>query len=67
MGRIRFPVRAGAAAVLLGLLACEPVFAIGWEELVIIILLVIFLLWPFLLKLARIWIKFQELQKKKKD
>ena len=61
----RFPVSAAAAGLVLSLLACRPVFAIGWGEMVILFLLVAFLLGPVLLKLARTWNAFQESQKKK--
>jgi len=67
MNGIRFPVRAGAMGVVLGLLACRPVFAIGWGELVILFVVIAFLLGPILLKLARAWSAFQESQKKKRD
>lgn len=64
MNGVRFPVRAAALGVLLGLLACRPVIAIGWSELVILFLIIAFLLGPFLLKLARAWNAYQEKQKK---
>jgi hypothetical protein len=62
----RFPAVAAAAALLLGLLSCRPVFAIGWEELTVLILLVAFLLGPVLFRLARAWHKFQETWKKER-
>jgi hypothetical protein len=65
MNGVRFPVRAAAAGLVLGLLACRPVFAIGWSELVILFLIIAFLLGPLLLKLARAWNAYQESQKKK--
>lgn len=65
MSRRRFPIHAAAAGLLLGLLACRPVIAIGWGELLILFLLVAFLLGPILLKLARAWNAYQESQKKK--
>jgi len=40
------------------LLACEPVLAIGWPEILIISGLVVFLLGPPLYKLNRRWEKF---------
>ncbi len=67
MRRARLPVRTAAAVLTLGLLACRPVFAIGWEELLILILLIAFLLGPTIFKLARAWNKFQESLKKKRD
>ncbi len=41
---------ASSAILLLSLLACRPVFAIGWTELLILIVLIIFLLGPVLLR-----------------
>jgi len=49
-----------ALALLLSLLACRPVLAIGWDELLVIVLLVAFLLGPLLFRLSRSWAKFQE-------
>ena len=43
----------------LSLLACEPVIAIGWPEILIITGLVVFLLGPPLYKLYRRWEKFK--------
>ncbi len=65
MNQSRFPVRAAAAGFVLNLLACRPVFAIGWNELVILFLIIAFLLGPLLLKLARAWNAYQESQKNK--
>ncbi|RJP51309.1 MAG: hypothetical protein C4583_09055 [Anaerolineaceae bacterium] len=65
MSRVRLPVRVTAAGLALGLLACRPVFAIGWGELVILFLIIAFLLGPLLLKLARAWDAYQKSQKKK--
>lgn len=65
MNGIRLPVQIGAAGLVLGLLACRPVFAIGWSELVILFLIIAFLLGPLLLKLARAWDAYQKSQKKK--
>lgn len=67
MNGSRFPVRAAAAGLILSLLACRPVFAIGWGELVILFVVIAFLLGPILLKLARAWNAYQESQKKKQD
>lgn len=49
------PLRAAAAALVLALLACRPVIAIGWGELLILFLLVVFLAGPFLLRIWRAW------------
>ena len=67
MARSRLPVRVGAVGIFLSILACEPVFAIGWGELTILALLVLFLFWPVLIRLARAWVAFQESLKDKRD
>jgi hypothetical protein len=67
MNGSRSPILAGAAGLLFGLLACRPVFAIGWGELAILFLLVAFLLGPVLLKFARAWNAYQESLKKKRE
>jgi len=36
----------GIAVLILGTLACEPIFAIGWREILIVMVLVAFLLGP---------------------
>jgi hypothetical protein len=50
---------AGLAALLLGIVACEPVFAIGWRELGIIFLLAAIVFGPpvywFLRKMEKYW------------
>lgn len=67
MNGSRFPVRAAAAGLILSLLACRPVFAIGWGELVILFVVIAFLLGPVLWKFARAWNAYQESQKKKQE
>ncbi|MEP0807125.1 MAG: hypothetical protein HRF47_16710 [Chloroflexota bacterium] len=37
---------AGGSALILGVLACQPVLAIGWREAVLILLLVAWLIGP---------------------
>lgn len=63
--RRHFPWLA-AAGLLLALLACRPVFAIGWEELAAIVLLVALLLGPMLWRLMRGWDRFQQSLKKER-
>jgi hypothetical protein len=67
MPRDHIPLRAGTAILVLSLLACRPVFAIGWEELVILVVLIGFLFGPILFRLARSWQAYQESKKKKQD
>ena len=40
--------------------ACRPVFAIGWTELVILVIIIAFLLGPYLLKLYRTYDKIKK-------
>ena len=54
------PLLPVAVVLLLSLLACRPVFAIGWNEILIIGFLVALLIGPLLLRLGRIWSKYQE-------
>ncbi len=51
---------ASSAILLLSLLACRPVFAIGWTELLILIVLIIFLLGPVLLRVYRAFDKVRK-------
>lgn len=51
-----------AVILLLCLLACRPVFAIGWTELLILFVIIIVLLWPFLLRVYRAFSKIRKLE-----
>lgn len=59
------PILFAATAILVSTLACKPLFAVGWQELLLIVLLVAFLIGPVIFKLARMWIAFQESLKKR--
>ena len=50
---MKWNIRFGIAAILLSALACEPVFAIGWEELLIFFILFAILLGPPLYRFIR--------------
>ena len=65
MNRQHNPLLPVALVLLLSLLACRPVIAIGWDELFIIVLLVAFLLGPLLFRLGRAWSRFQESERKR--
>jgi len=67
MARFRLPVLAAALAMLILLFTCRPVFAIGFNELALLILLILLLLGPALYKLAQSWNEYQESRKNKKD
>ncbi len=56
----------GWLALLLAMLACEPVIAIGWQELLILFLLFAFLLGPPIYKFIRRVEKFLSREKKNK-
>lgn len=43
----------------LSLLACQPVFAIGWQEVLIVFVLLAFLIGPPLYNLYQRWEKFK--------
>ena len=56
-----------AAVVLtLSTLACRPVFAIGADEILIILALIVFLMWPILVRFYRAWQKTNHEDKEKK-
>lgn len=65
--RAHFPLQASAMGILMGLIACRPVFAIGWGELLLLSLLALVLLWPLLARLRRIWNTHQESLKRKQE
>ena len=58
------PIPIYLTVLLLSLLACRPIFAIGWTELIILLVIIIFLLGPYLLRLYR---AFDKLKKGIKD
>jgi hypothetical protein len=55
-----YPTLIGIVAIWLALLACRPVFAIGWTELIILVIIIIFLLGPYLLRLYRTYDKIKK-------
>ena len=56
----RYSIIFGIITMWLALLACRPVFAIGWTELIILTILIAFLLGPYLLKLYRTYDKIKK-------
>jgi hypothetical protein len=46
--------------LLLGTLACRPVIAIGWPELLILVGIILFLFWPLLARIYRILDKMKD-------
>lgn len=65
------PKLAGLIVLLISLLSCRPIVAIGWPELLILVLLVAVLLGPLLFRLYRFVDKIQKVsraeEKKKKQ
>jgi hypothetical protein len=65
------PKLAGLIVLLISLLSCRPIVAIGWPELIILVVLVAVLLGPLLFKLYRFLDKVQKVsraeEKKKKQ
>ena len=59
MSFLNFRVSIVAITLALGPLACRPVFAIGWTELIILVIIVIFLLGPYLLRVYRTFDKIR--------
>jgi hypothetical protein len=61
----------GLIALLLSLLSCRPVIAIGWPELVVLIVIIAILLGPLLFRLYRFLDKVRKVgqseEKKKKQ
>jgi hypothetical protein len=58
-----FPKFAGVIALLLSILSCEPVIAIGWPELLILLVLIFVLLGPLMFRLYRFIDKVQKASK----
>ena len=57
----------GLAVLLLSMLACEPVIAIGWEELLFLAVLIAILLGPLLLRFWRALSKLHGKSKQDKE
>ena len=49
----RIPTYLGFLSVIMTLLACRPIIAIGWPELIILIVLISVLLGPLMFRLYR--------------
>jgi len=56
----------GVLTLLLSILACEPVFAIGWQEFLLLFLLIAFLIGPPLYRFVRRIEEFRKFKKKDK-
>ena len=68
--KIRPPTLAFLIIFMVSLLSCRPIVAIGWPELVILVVLIAFLLRPLLFRLYRFLDKVQKVsraEEKKKE
>jgi hypothetical protein len=67
----RYAIFFGMVALWMPALACRPIIAIGWPELIILVVLIAFLLGPLLFRLYRFLDKAQRVsraeEKKKQD
>jgi hypothetical protein len=67
----RIPIYLGFLSLGLTLLACRPVIAIGWPELIILVVLISVLLGPLMFRLYRFLDKVRKVgqaeEKKKKE
>jgi len=63
------PKLTGILVLLLGLLSCRPIIAIGWPELILLIVLIGVLLGPLMFRLYRFLDKVRKVSQaeKKKD
>ena len=52
----QYRVLAGVSLLVLSALACEPVFAIGWQEFLILVIFIGFLIGPPIYRLFR-WLE----------
>jgi hypothetical protein len=50
----------GIAILLIGVLGCRPVIAVGWQEMVVLAGIVVILIGPLLFRLYRSWLGGQE-------
>ena len=60
-------LRCGVVVLLFSSLACKPVFAIGWNELLFLFLMIVVLLGPPLYRLIRRIERFRKSEKKDKS
>ncbi|GAB4416893.1 MAG: hypothetical protein Kow002_03050 [Anaerolineales bacterium] len=54
-------------ALPLSLLACRPVIAIGWGELVMLAVIMLFLAWPLLVRVYRVINRMQQEKEDEKE
>jgi hypothetical protein len=59
----RYSVLLGITALWIAVFACRPVIAIGWPELIVLILLIAILMGPLMFRLYRFLDKVQKASK----
>jgi hypothetical protein len=64
--RVGYPVTISIVILLFSLLSCRPIIAIGWTEIIIIVVLVAVLLGPLLFRIYRFIDRVQRVSKEEK-
>lgn len=59
----RYPILVAILALCLALLSCRPIIAIGWPELIVLILLIAILMGPLMFRLYKFLDKAQKASK----
>ena len=59
----RYPILVAILALCLALLSCRPIIAIGWPELIVLILLIAILMGPLIFRLYQFLDKVQKASK----
>ncbi|MFO7944695.1 MAG: hypothetical protein R6U51_10400 [Anaerolineales bacterium] len=60
MNRKRFQVLVATAVWGVSVFGCRPVIAVGWSEILILGLIIAFVLYPWLVKVLRFYLRNQE-------
>jgi hypothetical protein len=64
--RVSYPVTISIIILLFSLMSCRPIIAIGWTEIVIIVVLVAILMGPLLFRIYRFIDRVQRASKEEK-
>jgi hypothetical protein len=64
--RVSYPVTISIIILLFSLMSCRPIIAIGWTEIIIIIVLVAILMGPLLFRIYRFIDRVQRASKEDK-
>lgn len=53
--------------VLLAMVGCQPVITVGWQEMVVLFVIVAILVGPLLFRMYRFWLRAAEKQDEKRN